>query len=581
MSDQSSDERWFGSFTRRLGDLWSLGLFLLLVASALLQGSTSGYLGTVGGFFANLLSVVVLIFAAVVSLATLSRIIRGEKSGQAGPLSAAALTRWISPAVFATVLMYLGLRRLCSQTAQPYSLSCGVVLAIVALLLLAAIVVVWFLVVFSRKITPGAKAKECEIIPMVRFCYVFTIAAFGLSMAPLLGIFFVDSQSYLAMVQSPIGLVKGCVHNTKAPEWELACSETDPYKAQWMVNVGGSARFANQMPATPSPTPSADAGAAPANGSIVQPTATPTPTGTLTASPLPGAANNSTSTATPTMDAVDRSIGYSRSRPIVIVHGGLVVPWYFIALAIMGAAVSLARKVPEYQRRAISGTDAMDGPTAREYLEFEVLQVLSAPLIALAAYNLVTPTSIATSVALGFSSGFSSEAILLAVRKVLDGIVGTPAAVPVGNISDSAIVSSLTALLLKDPDLLAKEPDLKATDIEVTSTNGEVTLTGSLHTDDAVKRAFELAQSVPGVKLVNNRLEPVSDSAIVLEVTASFRRVQDLLNALNEKKIVVTSQNKTVTLIGTLENDQAIQRAVDLARSVAGVKDVKFEKPQS
>src|SRR5208283_2026673 len=66
--------------------------------------------------------------------------------------------------------------------------------------------------------------------------------------------------------------------------------------------------------------------------------------------------------------------------------------------------------------------DAMTPSMVREELLFQVLQVLSAPLIAITAYNAIMPNSRATSVALGFVSGFSSESVLLAIRSVADKI---------------------------------------------------------------------------------------------------------------------------------------------------------------
>jgi hypothetical protein len=109
----------------------------------------------------------------------------------------------------------------------------------------------------------------------------------------------------------------------------------------------------------------------------------------------------------------------------VIIHGGLAIPWYFLMLAVMGAGVSMARRVPEYQRRVqLSSNDkeSLSPSLAREQLVFQVLQVGSAPLIAITAYNALTPGSRAVSVALAFVSGFSSESVLLAIRALADKI---------------------------------------------------------------------------------------------------------------------------------------------------------------
>jgi hypothetical protein len=99
------------------------------------------------------------------------------------------------------------------------------------------------------------------------------------------------------------------------------------------------------------------------------------------------------------------------------VLGGVVVPLYFVIIALMGGLVSMMRRVPEYQRRI--GPNAANRITfeeAREYLVFQIMQVFSAPLIAITAYYAFEPTSRAASIALAFITGFSSETVLLQVR---------------------------------------------------------------------------------------------------------------------------------------------------------------------
>ena len=104
-----------------------------------------------------------------------------------------------------------------------------------------------------------------------------------------------------------------------------------------------------------------------------------------------------------------------------IIEGGLVVPLYFVILAIFGGFISMLRRVPEYQERVSPGaSDPISYERAREKLVFEVLQILSAPLIAIAAYYLVDPASRATSIALAFIAGFSSETVLLYVRALAE-----------------------------------------------------------------------------------------------------------------------------------------------------------------
>jgi hypothetical protein len=106
--------------------------------------------------------------------------------------------------------------------------------------------------------------------------------------------------------------------------------------------------------------------------------------------------------------------------PPMTVHGGITVPFYFVLLAMIGAAVSLARRVPEYQRRILNEKDKLWAPDAREALVFQIMQFIAAPLIGITAYVMLKPESSGASVVLGFISGFSSESILLAIRSMAD-----------------------------------------------------------------------------------------------------------------------------------------------------------------
>jgi hypothetical protein len=108
------------------------------------------------------------------------------------------------------------------------------------------------------------------------------------------------------------------------------------------------------------------------------------------------------------------------NEPKYTVRGGVVVPLYVIVLALFGSAVSMTRRVPEYQRRALDSQDPLTNVEAREYLVFQIMQVLSAPLIAITAYYIIKPDTMMTSVVLGFGSGFASEPILLMIRSLVE-----------------------------------------------------------------------------------------------------------------------------------------------------------------
>jgi hypothetical protein len=116
------------------------------------------------------------------------------------------------------------------------------------------------------------------------------------------------------------------------------------------------------------------------------------------------------------------------------VSGGLVVPLHLVILSLMGGAISLTRRVPEYQKRGSRGyigTDkefALQPRVLREYLVFQIVQFVSAPLIAVVAYYLIEPTTTSASVAIAFAAGFASESVLLLIRTAVEKVAPTPSA---------------------------------------------------------------------------------------------------------------------------------------------------------
>lgn len=114
------------------------------------------------------------------------------------------------------------------------------------------------------------------------------------------------------------------------------------------------------------------------------------------------------------------------------VNNGLLVPLYFIILALMGGSISLTRRLPELQKQASKehiATEQQPKLTQhefREHLIFQIVQFISAPFLAILAYYLIEPNNTTNAVALAFTAGFASETILLMVRSVANKI--TPAA---------------------------------------------------------------------------------------------------------------------------------------------------------
>ena len=110
------------------------------------------------------------------------------------------------------------------------------------------------------------------------------------------------------------------------------------------------------------------------------------------------------------------------------VKDGLLIPLYFIIMALMGGSISLTRRLPELQKQAGSEHIATEQQPKlsqyefREHLIFQMVQFISAPFLAILAYYLIEPSNATNAVALAFIAGFASETILLMVRSVANKI---------------------------------------------------------------------------------------------------------------------------------------------------------------
>ena len=226
--------------------------------------------------------------------------------------------------------------------------------------------VAWFLYCFTGVV------NDWKIGQIILFCYFFTLLSLLGSVVPFV-LFPRVPGVYQLMLESPVGIVLGCAkplkEDPKSGPKELKCqNDTD----QWLINIGGAIDSGFDL--------QKGKGAKAGEASLDRP-----------------------------------------SR--VALSGGLIVPLYFVVLSLMGAAVSMTRRVPEYQGRVVQGAQRqMTGDQAREYLVFQIMQVISAPLIAITAYHLIEPGTRATSVTLGFVSGFASETVLLVIRALVEKV---------------------------------------------------------------------------------------------------------------------------------------------------------------
>ena len=233
------------------------------------------------------------------------------------------------------------------------------------------------------------------------FAYAFMVVALGLAIVPFT-ILTADEE----LGKQPISVLLGCVEGTdKSLPQELQCAKKgDAPRELWILNVGGAVQKKENC-----------------------------------------------------------------SNGCNLIRGGLAVPLYVVILALFGGAISLTRRVPEYQKRAAADykqTQAnepkLELPVVREYLVFQIVQYISAPLIAVTAYYAIRPTDVPSSVALAFVSGFASESVLLMIRRTLEKITPSAPKVPGrGSVSvrvekDGKAVDGAIVRIVGQPTLRAK-----------------------------------------------------------------------------------------------------------------------------
>lgn len=270
----------------------------------------------------------------------------------------------------------------------------------------------WFAYAFTGE--PEERRQE-----QVKFAYFFVIGSFAVLMIPP----FVTSQ---AIGSELIGIVSGCVVDADAPA-QLRCDPEPlrpPQKTGEQVETKGGAAAA-AAPAAPA------AAAAPAAGAAAQGAAPATRTAPTYAHNqwlvnLGGALRAQSNPACTGNLPGDCALGSADNR--VDITGGVVVPLPLVIIALFGGAISLSRRVPEIQKRSepgYAGTAAetvLDARQAREELVFQIMQFVSAPLIAITAHQVIGPSTQANAVALAFLAGFGSETILLMIRGVAEGV---------------------------------------------------------------------------------------------------------------------------------------------------------------
>lgn len=130
-------------------------------------------------------------------------------------------------------------------------------------------------------------------------------------------------------------------------------------------------------------------------------------------------------------------------------------------------------------------------------------------------------------------------------------------------------------------------PEVKPWNIDVTTdANGVVTLEGEVEQAADREEAVRIARATEGVTRVENRLRVKGESASAggtaapsthpdVWLTAKVQSKYFLDDLVKLRNIDVTTQNAVVTLSGAVASEAERRRAVALARSTEGVRDVK------
>jgi hyperosmotically inducible periplasmic protein len=147
--------------------------------------------------------------------------------------------------------------------------------------------------------------------------------------------------------------------------------------------------------------------------------------------------------------------------------------------------------------------------------------------------------------------------------------------------SEDFVDDSVITAKVKSKIMLTKP--LSNLNVSVTTSKGVVKLAGEVDSDSQASALVELVESTDGVKDVDtNDLHvrgsnaPLSDSLITAKVKGMF--IQKKLFSHNDiaaMTIHVETNNGIVYLSGTATNQEQINNAIHIAKSIKGVKGVE------
>ncbi|TVZ41244.1 hypothetical protein P886_0587 [Alteromonadaceae bacterium 2753L.S.0a.02] len=359
---------------------------------------------------------------------------------------------WVGGAIFATILCVISVAYLGRlSAADPEA---GEMYQMLSVLLVATIV---FATVFSISFTSPPTTTAMRVLFVTAYIFSLTSIFFPLAMMMWVGTEKVQKR----MVYSPVGIVQACALDISGggksiPE-EIRCperlSEIGGAGNQWILHLGGRVQpMSNRQVQLPADIVlRSDAQGLWLSGDYFIAktrqlcTKRDASSGELTQcygydpSVVSREESGEYLIASNHVFQDDQGEYWVRVTDLnfenqkFIVYGGIPVPLYVVLISLMGGIVGLMRRVPELQReywverqaKMQNGIEDIQQSFAvaykiRDRIIFQVLQVVSAPLIALVAFHLFAPASTVSAVSLAFISGFASEAILIKIRELSD-----------------------------------------------------------------------------------------------------------------------------------------------------------------
>lgn len=167
------------------------------------------------------------------------------------------------------------------------------------------------------------------------------------------------------------------------------------------------------------------------------------------------------------------------------------------------------------------------------------------------------------------ATGGCSQSVDTAGAPVPQTTVGT-------DIDDSVVTSRVKSALLADADI-------KSFDFKVETRKGEVLLSGFVDNQAQVDSATAITRAVPGVKGIQNNVllkgKPMTVGNTV-DAGITTGRVKAALLAdpsVKSLDIAVVTRSDEVLLTGFVDSKAQMDRAIDIARGIEGVRLVSNE----